>query len=123
MTDVRQGRKGTVSPELIQNLVIIDDQQHQAHILQWNKLFLPGNIIMPITRAIASGNSQAVLIPDEIAFADINLDLTITRLGETVTIFPSRQTLKTAVARLRALPMPPEAELRDPITVPMRERD
>jgi antitoxin VapB len=78
---------------------------------------------MPTTRAFKSGNSQAVRIPADLAYADIGLDLTITRSGDVITIFPARGSLKDAVAALRALPKPPEIEVREPIDVPDRGRD
>ncbi len=76
---------------------------------------------MATTRVFKSGNSQAVRIPAEIAYADTSLDLTITRLGDVITIYPKRGGLKEAVAALRALPKPSVAETRDPIELPDRE--
>jgi antitoxin VapB len=75
---------------------------------------------MPLTRAFKSGNSQAVRIPAELAYADANVELTITRIGE---IVPAARSLKQAVAQLRALPRPPEVGRREPIEVPDRTRD
>ena len=56
---------------------------------------------MPRTRTFKSGNSQAVRIPFELAYADTDIDLEITRLGDVITIFPARNSLKDAVAALR----------------------
>jgi antitoxin VapB len=78
---------------------------------------------MPLTRAFKSGNSQAVRIPAELAYADLGQDLKITRLGDVITIFPARQSLKDAVAILRDLPKPPEVEARQAIDMPERDRD
>ena len=78
---------------------------------------------MPLTRAFKSGNSQAVRIPAELAYADMSAELTITRMGDVITIFPARSGLKEAVARLREMPKPPEVEQRDPIELPDRDRD
>jgi antitoxin VapB len=78
---------------------------------------------MPITRAFKSGNSQAVRIPAEIAYADLSLELKITRMGDVITIFPARQSLREAVATLRALPKPPAVEMREPIELPDRDRN
>jgi antitoxin VapB len=75
---------------------------------------------MSTTRAFRSGNSQAVRIPAELAYADIAAELTITRLGDVITIFPARGGLREAVAALRALPNPPAVERRDPIDLPDR---
>lgn len=75
---------------------------------------------MPTTRAFRSGNSQAVRIPAELAYADMSVELKITRLGDVITIFPARQNLKEAVAALRALPKPAAVEAREPIELPNR---
>jgi len=75
------------------------------------------------TRVFKSGNSQAVRIPAELAYADLSIDLKITRMGDVITIFPARHSLKDAVAILRDLPKPPEVERREPIDVPERDRD
>jgi antitoxin VapB len=78
---------------------------------------------MPRTRVFKSGNSQAVRIPAELAYADTDIDLEISRLGDVITIFPSRNSLKEAVAALRRMPKPPRVEKRKPIDVPLRGRD
>ena len=78
---------------------------------------------MPLTRVFKSGNSQAVRIPAELAYADASVDLEITRLGDVITIFPARHSLKDAVAILRDLPKPPDVEIREPVDVPERHRD
>lgn len=62
------------------------------------------------TKAFKSGNSQAVRIPAEIAFADMNAELEITRTGDVVTIYPARGNLKHAVELLRRMPNPPTVE-------------
>ncbi len=77
---------------------------------------------MTLTRVFKSGNSQAVRIPAELAYADLNVDFEITRMGDVITIFPARKSLKDAVAILRNLPKPPEVEGREPIDLPERER-
>jgi len=78
---------------------------------------------MPRTRAFKSGNSQAVRIPAELAYADTEVDLEITRLGDVITIFPARNTMSDVVAALRRMPKPRHAEKRQPIEVPLRRRD
>jgi antitoxin VapB len=75
---------------------------------------------MPRTRVFKSGNSQAVRIPAELAYADTEIDLEITRQGDVITIFPARNSLKQAVAALRSMPKPPQVEKREPIEVPER---
>ena len=78
---------------------------------------------MPRTRAFKSGNSQAVRIPSELAYANTDIDLEITRQGDVITIFPARNSLKDAVAALRRMPKPTRVEKRQPIDVPLRRRD
>ena len=78
---------------------------------------------MPRTRAFKFGNSQAVRIPSELAYANTDIDLEITRLGDVITIFPARNSLKDAVAALRRMPKPTRVEKRQPIDVPLRRRD
>ncbi len=75
---------------------------------------------MPLTRIFKSGNSQAVRIPADLAYSDIETDLQITRLGDVITIYPARSSLKDIVAALREMP-PVPIEERDPIEVPDRE--
>ena len=77
---------------------------------------------MATTRAFKSGNSQAVRIPAEIAFA-MDTELEITRSGDVITIYPTRQNLKAMVAELRRLPVPGEIETREPIELPDRGTD
>lgn len=75
---------------------------------------------MARTRIFKSGNSQAVRIPAEIAYADISGDFEIARVGDIITIYPAEQSLKKAVAALRRLPRPTRVERRRPIDVPVR---
>jgi antitoxin VapB len=76
---------------------------------------------MALTRIFKSGNSQAVRIPAELAYDDLGIDLKITRLGDVITIFPARESLKDAVAALRKLRKPSAVEKREPIEVPDRD--
>lgn len=75
---------------------------------------------MPRTRAFKSGNSQAVRIPAELAYADLDVDLEISRRGDVITIYPAHDSIKDMVAALRRLPKPPRVEKRQPIEVPLR---
>jgi antitoxin VapB len=77
---------------------------------------------MSQTRAFKSGNSQAVRIPADMAYADMTQDLTITRIGDVITIVPAKSTLRQMVAELRALPTPPPMQ-REPIDLPDRDWD
>jgi antitoxin VapB len=85
--------------------------------------FISGKDSVPRTRAFKSGNSQAVRIPSELAYADTDIDLEITRLGDVITIVPARNSLKDTVATLRRMPKPSRVEKRQPIDVPLRRRD
>ena len=78
---------------------------------------------MSRTRVFKSGKSQAVRIPAEFAYADTNIDLEITRLGEVITIFPARTGLADVVKELRRMPKPPIVEEREPIELPERDAD
>ena len=78
---------------------------------------------MPLTRPFRSGNSQAVRIPAEIAYQDMNVDLTITRHGDVIVIAPARPSMKQVIAELRAMPKPPNVEIYEPIELPERESD
>jgi len=60
------------------------------------------------------GNSQAIPIPAELAYADTDIDLEITCLGDVITIFPARP-MRDVVAALRAMPKPPYVEEREAI--------
>ncbi len=78
---------------------------------------------MPRTKAFKSGNSQAVRIPAELAYADMQVDLEITRVGDVITIYPARTSLRDAVAKLLEMPEPPCVEEREPIDVPLRRNE
>lgn len=75
------------------------------------------------TRVFKSGNSQAVRIPAELAYADATVELNIARVGDVITIFPARPTVKEMVEELRALPKPSAIEVREPIELPERPGD
>ena len=79
---------------------------------------------MPTTRAFKSGNSQAIRIPADLAYADPSVELSISRVGDVITIFPARGDLRQAVERLRQMPKPPPSEEEhDPIELPDRVWD
>lgn len=78
---------------------------------------------MSRTRVFKSGNSQAVRIPAEIAYENMDVDLEITRMGDVITIVPARTSLRDAVVALRKMPKPSAVEKREPIEVPLRKRD
>ena len=72
------------------------------------------------TRAFKSGNSQAVRIPAEMAYANTETDLEITRTGDVITIHPARSTLREVAETLLKMPKPSEIEVREPIEMPDR---
>lgn len=76
---------------------------------------------MQTTRAFKSGNSQAVRIPADLAYADISGELRITRSGDVITIFPARPSLKDTVARLLAMPALPKNGPIERTEVPERD--
>ena len=61
------------------------------------------------TKTFKSGNSQAVRIPAELAFA-MDTELEITRSGDVITIYPTRGSLKEAVEILRRMNKPDKIE-------------
>ena len=61
---------------------------------------------------------QAVRICIELAYEDMNVELSIDR--DVIVIAPVRQTLKEMVAALRAMPKPPQIEPNEPIELPER---
>ena len=70
-----------------------------------------------------SGNSEAVRLPREMAYGDTNLDLTITRSGDVVTIYPTRSTMAELAQKLLDLPGPDRIQEREPFEAPDRLED
>ncbi|MGZ2743242.1 type II toxin-antitoxin system VapB family antitoxin [Burkholderia stagnalis] len=48
---------------------------------------------MPTTRALRSGNAQAVLIPSELAYERSDIEVEIERVGDEIRIRPVRRAL------------------------------
>jgi antitoxin VapB len=77
------------------------------------------------SKTFKSGNSIAVRLPKEVAFAP-DTRVTIERKGDVLTIRPvidaaaEKRKLLDLVAKLRALPAPGEIEKREPIEFPDR---
>jgi antitoxin VapB len=78
---------------------------------------------MPRTRIFKSEDGQAVRIPAELAYADTDIDLEITRLGDVITIAPARVGMSDVVAALKGMPKPRHVEKRQLIDVPVRRRN
>jgi antitoxin VapB len=66
-----------------------------------------GYLAVMRTKVFKSGNSQAVRIPAEFAYADTDAPFEITRTGDVITIYPAHGNLRLAVELLRNMPKPP----------------
>jgi antitoxin VapB len=71
------------------------------------------------SRIFKSGNSEAVRLPRDIAFGR-DMEVTIVRSGDVLTIYPKRAPLSDLAARLNALPKPRDIETRDETPLPDR---
>jgi antitoxin VapB len=73
------------------------------------------------TKTFKSGNSTALRLPKELA-VEPGTEVTITRIGDTLTITPKRnRTMAELVARLREIGPPPGPKLkRERILFPKR---
>ena len=71
------------------------------------------------SRTFRSGNSAAVRLPKEVAF-DGDIEVTIVRSGDVLTIYPTRLSIGAMLDRLAALPKPNSIEIRD--VEPLAER-
>jgi antitoxin VapB len=71
------------------------------------------------SRTFRSGNSAAVRLPKEVAY-DGDMEVTIVRTGDVLTIYPARPTVADMLARLAELPRPEGIEPRDEEPLPER---
>ena len=71
------------------------------------------------SRVFRSGNSEAVRLPKDVAFGR-DIEVTIVRSGDVLTITPKRPSVEEMARKLRALPKPSEVEERDPDIFPDR---
>jgi antitoxin VapB len=71
------------------------------------------------SRTFRNGNSEAVRLPKDVAFGQ-EIEVTIVRSGDVLTIFPARPSLAQMAERLLALPGPGDIEQRDADVVPDR---
>jgi antitoxin VapB len=71
------------------------------------------------SRIFKSGNSEAVRLPKDVAFGE-EIDVTIVRAGDVLTIYPTRPSVATMIAELEALPGPDDIEVRDVDIIPER---
>lgn len=66
------------------------------------------------SRTFRSGNSEALRLPKEVAFGR-DVEVTIVRSGDVLTIYPKRQSVKEMLRKLDELPKPGEIQERDDI--------
>jgi antitoxin VapB len=71
------------------------------------------------SRTFRSGNSEAVRLPKDLAFGP-DVELTIVRSGDVLTMFPKRPSIADMIGRLEALPRPRDIEVRDEEPLPER---
>jgi len=71
------------------------------------------------SRVFRSGNSEAVRLPKDVAFGR-DIEVTIVRSGDVLTITPKRPSVAEMVRRLRELPKPSDIEERDADIFPDR---
>ena len=72
------------------------------------------------SRTFRSGNSEAVRLPRDVAYGQ-EMEVTIVRSGDVLTIYPTRPSIGETVRRLAALPRPDRVEVRDEDPLPERE--
>ena len=71
------------------------------------------------SRTFKSGNSEAVRLPRDVAFGS-DVELTLVRSGDVLTLYPTRASLGDLLSRLAALPRPASIEVRDEEPLPER---
>jgi antitoxin VapB len=71
------------------------------------------------SRTFKSGNSEAVRLPRDVAFGR-EVEVTIVRSGDVLTIYPKQAPISHLIARLEALPKPRDIEQRDDAPLPER---
>jgi antitoxin VapB len=71
------------------------------------------------SRTFRSGNSEAVRLPRDVAFGG-DVELTIVRSGDVLTIYPAKPPISALLKTLDALPRPSSVEVRDDEDLPER---
>jgi len=71
------------------------------------------------SRIFRSGNSEAVRLPKDVAFGE-EIEVTIVRSGDVLTIYPARMSVAEMLRRLDELPAPASIEQRDVDVIPER---
>ncbi len=69
------------------------------------------------SKTFKSGNSEAVRLPRSVAFGK-EIEVTIVKSGDVLTIYPARPSIKEFLRRLAELPGPSEVEVRDSEPLP-----
>lgn len=69
------------------------------------------------SRTFRSGNSEAVRLPKDVAFGR-DVEVTIVRSGDVLTIFPRHLPIRDLIQRLEALPKPRDIEVRETDELP-----
>jgi antitoxin VapB len=75
------------------------------------------------SRTFRDGEGEAVILPNDVAYG-AEIDVTIIRSGDVITIYPAnraRKSLAETLKRLEELPGPDAIEVRDADVVPDRE--
>jgi len=70
-----------------------------------------------VSRTFKSGNSEAVRLPKGAAYG-AEIEVTIVRSGDVLTIYPARPPIAALAKRLADLPKPAEVEERDEEAIP-----
>jgi antitoxin VapB len=65
------------------------------------------------SRTFKSGNSEAVRLPKGVAYG-AEIEVTLIRSGDVLTIYPARPPITELVRRLANLAKPAQVEVRDP---------
>jgi len=72
------------------------------------------------SKTFKSGNSEALRLPKEVALGT-DVEVTIRRVGDVLTITPKNRTMAELVRRLREIGPPPDGvQEREPIEFPSR---
>ena len=69
------------------------------------------------SRTFKSGNSEAVRLPKGVAYG-AEIEVTIIRSGDVLTIYPARPPITALAQRLEALAKPAQIEARDQDAIP-----
>jgi antitoxin VapB len=72
------------------------------------------------SRTFRSGNSEAIRLPRDVGFG-LDVDVTMIRSGDVLTIFPTRPSVAELVETLNRLPKPSGIEERDTEAIPEPE--